>query len=210
MLTDHIYCFYWELGNKNEPPLIEYWKERWQREGWTPIVLGPNDAKKDSRFQALCDKHDHVPFLPGHRDYGKANFCRWAAFAQINGAVCDYDVIPVKPFPPQDFGGFIAGTPTGAPGFVVGTSANFSNIVDEIINYVPSQEDAFNGVPHVCDMSILMRGKQRYDKLMDLIAGCLSPGTGQPLAHFDNTYLVPYDKVSRVDKIRALVESVYL
>lgn len=210
MLTKDIYAYYVEFGNRQEPPLIDFWIERWKREGWNPVILGDGDSQRDTRYNELSDKVDTFPMLPGQAKFGKANFMRWLAFSHIHGVVTDYDVFPLRTFPPADFGGFVCGDDCGGPGFIVGTGKDFSGVVETILSYNPQPDDTANGVAHVCDMRLLHKTAWRYDRLIHNITCYGVTGwESRPLVHFGNAYMKPYHKQSRVDQIRDVLQKIY-
>jgi hypothetical protein len=189
MITDTIYCYYVEMGKQGELDLVKLWEEMWQKQGWKTIVLGRNEVIKDPRWPQMVRKASEMPCVNG-LTFEEINFERWLAFASISGAVSDYDVLPIKPFPPRDFGGFFCGNPEGGPGFIVGSQANFSRIAEDILNYVPCAEDAYEGRPHVSDMLILQHSKARYDKVEINHAPHWHPAwRDYPLCHFTNARL---------------------
>lgn len=211
MLVKDIYCYYEELGNPNERPLVDYWVERWEKEGWTAHVSSLDDAKKDPRYETMVKVHSEHPHLPGHFEFGRCNYRRWLAWSSIPySAVADYDVFPLRPFPPTEYEGFVCGSGSYGPGFIVGTGADFSKVADGLIAYKRDEEfDQWEGIPHVCDMGVLMR-KTHYDKILNLT--CCYPlphWDAHPLGHFANHYLGPYDKISRVDKVKEILNKIY-
>ena len=50
-----IYTYYEDVGFKQQPELIELWKESWKRQGFDPIVLNREDAKKSPLYQKYYD-----------------------------------------------------------------------------------------------------------------------------------------------------------
>lgn len=214
MITDKIYCYYADVGCAGQTDLIEYWKERWEKEGWEPIVLGEADVEKDPRNNAMQGKIKTFPCLPGSRGFERANFERWLAFSHVDGCVADYDVFPMEPFPPIDFGGFVCGAGNGGPGFIVGTGADFSRIAEMILSYDVKPEDTWRGVPHLCDMRILHCNKHIYSRLLHNIL-CFGEDGWQkvPLCHFGNASLDHYTeffrRMTKTQAVRRLIKEHY-
>ena len=48
-----IYTYYQNLNDQYQDELIELWKISWSRQGYDPIVLNLEDAKKHSYFETL-------------------------------------------------------------------------------------------------------------------------------------------------------------
>lgn len=206
MITDTIYCSYVNIGKTGELDVIELWKTVWQRAGWKPVVLGIEDIEKDARTATMIQKARSMPCING-KLFETANFCRWLAFSQVNGALTDYDVFPIKPFPPKDFGGFVCGDASGGPGFIVGTKENFSKIAEDIMVYEPKPDDLTWGKPHVSDMIILHRTKARYDAILNIHRCYGTDGWKDvPLCHFGNAYLEPLNKVSKVEQVKRVLK----
>lgn len=98
-----VYTFYHPVPQlKPETALLDMWRESWDRNGWIPVVLGLEDAKKHPMYDAyragVSEKAKSVN--PG--DYDLMCWLRWLAFAQMGGGVMtDYDVIN-RSFKPED------------------------------------------------------------------------------------------------------------
>lgn len=213
-MNHRIYAYYTDVGCDGQLELIDLWKERWKREGWEPIILGEDDAKKDPRWEAMKEKAKNFPCRQGAKNFERANFERWLAFAQIDGAVTDYDVFPRVPFPPQEFRGFVCGDGCGGPGFIVGTKIDFSFTVDVILSYEVQSDDIWDSQPHICDMRVLQKNKGIYDRILHNIACFGEKGWEErPLVHFGNASLDAYtncfkDK-TKADAVRELIELHY-
>ena len=90
-----VYTFYHrvkQLGPADA--LIDMWKRSWKAQGWEPVVLGLDDAKKHPLYEAFVagikDKAKSVN--PG--DYDLMCWVRWLAFHGVGGGLMtDYDVI---------------------------------------------------------------------------------------------------------------------
>lgn len=209
MISDTIICFYREMAKPGELDVIALWKKRWAQEGWTPVVLDESVAQQDPRWSAMVKKAHDMPCING-AEFEQANFTRWLAFSALDGVVTDYDVFPLRSYPPKDFGGFVCGDPCGGPGFIVGTKADFSKIADDILAYVPKKEDVTWGKPHVSDMLILQKSKVRYAKILSNIQCYGTPGwEKKPLVHFGNHYMKPYTKLPKAEQIRRVLGRIY-
>lgn len=203
MITDRIYCFYTDWGAPGEKALVDFWVDRWKVQGWKPEVLSPTTMLNDARLPALTAKAKSFPCLNAQK-FQVANCTRWLAFATIDGAVADYDVLPIKPFPPADYGGFVCFDPCGGPGLIIGSKQNFSKIADDIMAYEPRSTDLTWNKPHVSDMIILQNTKARYDTILNQHRCYGVEGWRDvPLCHFGNAYLQPYGKVGRLAQIKA-------
>lgn len=209
MTVDTIHCFYLDLGWQQHAELVPYWETRWQREGWKTRVLTLDDAKSDPRYDQMLSKADAMPCV-NDRLFERANFIRWLAFSHVDGAVADYDVFPIKPFPPKSFDGFCHGDPSGGPGFIVGRSNNFCSIADDILAYAPKPADTTNGLPHVSDMVVLHHDPHlRYERCLHVVKGYLDPGWQQAsLVHFSNNSMLSIPG-SKLEKIQTIIKEEY-
>ena len=48
-----IYTYYENIGKEKQDKLIELWKISWSRQGYEPIVLNLQDAKRHSYFETF-------------------------------------------------------------------------------------------------------------------------------------------------------------
>lgn len=193
-MTDHIYSYYAEVGCAGQRELIALWLERWKKEGWTPIVLGEADTRKDPRYDAMQVKARNFPCLHGSKGFERCNFERWLAFSQIpqpSAVVADYDVFALCPCGPmEDDYGFICADGAGGPGFIIGSPSDFSKIADDILAYDVKPDDQWDGKPHFCDMRLLHKSKERYDEITHTLK-CygVNGWLDVPLVHFGNAYV---------------------
>lgn len=197
MIVNKIYSYYVNIGWATQAPVVDLWKEKWKAEGWEAIVLGETDARKDPRWDDLQRRVRELPCRPGAKGFERTCFERWLAFAQIDGpaAVADFDVFPIRHFPPQDFGKIpMCGDGAGGPGFVVGQPEDFSRIVDVILEYKADNDDDAEGNPHVSDMTVLRKRQGFIYRIAVYIITYGMPNFGTvPLAHYGNASL---DKIT--------------
>jgi hypothetical protein len=190
MIVNRIYSYFVDIGWTAQAAVAELWKERWRLEGWEPAILGQADAMKDPRWEAMKQKIESFPCVHGSRGFEAVNFERWLAFSQVEepAVVADFDVFPIRRFPPRDFGALpVSGDGAGGPGFIAGRREDFSKIVDTILAYVPEPDDEWQGQPHLCDMRVL---RKRQPTLYRIAVLCITygfPNFGTvPLAHYSN------------------------
>jgi hypothetical protein len=108
----NIICFYEPLivckkvteFSKNSLELIKLWKKSWSDNGWNPIVLSLEDAKRHPRYKEI-DLTDYSSNLYKHSingsDYLELCYSRWFAYGCYEGFWSDYDVINYG-FTPED------------------------------------------------------------------------------------------------------------
>jgi len=96
-----IYTYYEDINFKQQNELLDLWKISWEKMGFTPIVLGLEDARKSPRYEDFCKKMKFIfAKITGKKlsNYGLSCFVRWLAYANIEDKesrffVSDYDVI---------------------------------------------------------------------------------------------------------------------
>jgi hypothetical protein len=108
----NITCFYHPLilnskvteFSKDSLELIKLWEKSWSDNGWNPIVLSLEDAKRHPRYNEINLK-DYSSNLYKNSingpDYLELCYSRWFAYACHNGFWSDYDVINYG-FTPED------------------------------------------------------------------------------------------------------------
>jgi hypothetical protein len=108
----NITCFYQPLilnskiteFSKDSLELIKLWKKSWSDNGWNPIVVSLEDAKRHPRYNEI-DLKDYSSNLYKHSingpDYLELCYSRWFAYACNDGFWSDYDVINYG-FTPED------------------------------------------------------------------------------------------------------------
>ena len=193
MILDTIRCYYREIGTTGSLDLIKLWLDAWRREGWNAQVLTPAHASQGLMYKLLRAKFASLP-CNTNREFEWANFERWLAFAQYDGAVTDYDVFPVRQFPPmiiEEAALPVCGDPELGPGFIAGRKTHFNHIVSVILDYQTQPEDQWQGKPHICDMTLLRRrAKQIYGKVCPMVKLFGSPEwQAGPLVHYGNDAL---------------------
>lgn len=95
-----IYTYYHNIQFNNQQELIDLWKESWSKQGFDPIVLSMDDAKKHPYYEEFITKlkHTHIEITGKPiSDYGLSCYLRWLAYANQNEKnfflMSDYDVI---------------------------------------------------------------------------------------------------------------------
>jgi hypothetical protein len=82
--------------SKDSLELIKLWEKSWSDNGWDPVVLSLEDAKKHPRYKDI-DLANHSSNLYKHSvngsDYLELCYSRWFAYACHNGFWSDYDVM---------------------------------------------------------------------------------------------------------------------
>lgn len=204
MIIRDIYAFHMDIGDQRLNETVPLWSSIWKKHGWTPHLLGLKDASKHPDFERMWTNAENMPTV-NNRRFSTVNFLRWCAFARVNGAITDYDVLPRCSFPPREFSGFFNGDGDGGPGFLVGTCGDFEKIVKILISYSPQKDDQFNGQPHVSDMVIQRHHPELYKAREDLVRCYGVAGwTDVPLVHFGNSYLD--SQRSKVDQMQQILK----
>ena len=105
-----IYTYYQDINHSSQNELIDLWKISWSRQGYEPVVLNLEDAKKHSYFETLNTEMRRIFKEITNKeigDYGMSCWFRWLAYATQEDEkfyVSDYDYINInfKPCEPDD------------------------------------------------------------------------------------------------------------
>jgi hypothetical protein len=156
-----IYTYYHEifdsmLSNDHQKELIKVWKNNWASQGWHPVVLGLNDAKKNPKYKEYLDKFRLFP-TKNHVDYELACLLRWVAMEFIGeGFMCDYDVMNYG-FNGHREGDLMMYTKNVVPCVVYGTEGGFSRMLNLFMQFNGKGKD------HISDQSILVESVNSFD-----------------------------------------------
>lgn len=160
----NVYSYYAPVAGMETPvELIDLWRSEWERQGWNPIVLNEDDAKRHTDFESFEQSIRQLPTV-NSPDYERSCYMRHLAMAERGGLLTDYDVMP-RAFTPSDCIRVNAGReltmlePTRVPCAVVGTNSGFQSIVDFIKGYQLKPQDRYAGRLHVSDMEILRKSQ---------------------------------------------------
>jgi hypothetical protein len=100
-----IHTYHDNIGrDQSALPLVYFWKERWERQGWEAVILGRDDAQKHPQWAQLATAYDRLPTVNG-KPYEFACYVRWLAMEMAGGGwMTDSDVIPYdfKPRAPTE------------------------------------------------------------------------------------------------------------
>lgn len=175
----NITCFYEPLIHDNRPTkfsedcldLVKLWEKSWSKNGWTPIVLSLQDAKKHPRYDEINLKNyssNLYKYSINESKYLELCYSRWFAYGIYNGAWCDYDVMNYG-FRPEDITTLIKTEPVffdaiGACGFstIKGHNKIIEGFIeayqtDTIINNILLLEEKYQQPRDISDMHINRR-----------------------------------------------------
>ena len=94
-----IYTYYQDINHSSQNELIHLWKISWSRQGYEPIVLDLEDAKKHPYFETMNSEMRRIfAEITGRQitEYGMSCWFRWLAYAmqkEDSFYVSDYDAI---------------------------------------------------------------------------------------------------------------------
>lgn len=97
-----IFTYYQDINFSDQQELIDLWKVSWSRQGYEPIVLNLEHAKKHSFFETLNSEMRRIFKKITNKeisDYGMSCWFRWLAYATQNDEkfyVSDYDAININ------------------------------------------------------------------------------------------------------------------
>lgn len=131
-----IYTYYQTLNDnyfQTDPKLIELWKISWSRQGYEPIVLNLEDAKKHPYFETLNSEMRRIFKEITNKEieeYGMSCWFRWLAYAtqtEEKFYVSDYDAINVN-FPIKEPDDKLHLMDLDCPFFASGTPKQFEKL----------------------------------------------------------------------------------
>ena len=94
-----IYTYYQDINHSSQQELIDLWKISWSRQGYDPIVLNSEDAKKHFYYETLNSEMRRIFKEITNQEigkYGMSCWFRWLAYAtqkEEKFYVSDYDGI---------------------------------------------------------------------------------------------------------------------
>jgi hypothetical protein len=151
-----IYTYYQDINFSAQQELINLWKISWSRQGYEPIVLNLQDAKKHSYFETLNSEMSRISNKITNKEingYGMSCWFRWLAYATQADEkfyVSDYDAINVN-FPitePSDqlhlMDGECPFLASGKPMQFENLCKAFVNISNERIDILKQQADHYH------------------------------------------------------------------
>jgi len=128
-----IYTYYQNINHDKQPELIDLWKISWSRQGYEPIVLNLQDAKRHPYFDTLNTEMRRIFNEITNKeisDYGMRCWFRWLAYATQADEkfyVSDYDAINVN-FPITEPSNTLHLMDAHVPYFASGTPIQFENL----------------------------------------------------------------------------------
>jgi hypothetical protein len=128
-----IYTYYQNINHSSQNELIDLWKISWSRQGYEPIVLNLQDAKRHSYFETLNTEMRRIfKEITNNEiaDYGMSCWFRWLAYATQTDEkfyVSDYDAINVN-FPITEPSNQLHLMDNACPFLASGTPKQFENL----------------------------------------------------------------------------------
>jgi len=128
-----IYTYYQNINHSSQNELIDLWKISWSRQGYEPIVLSLEDAKRHPYFETLNSEMRRIfNEITGKQigEYGMSCWFRWLAYATQEDEkfyVSDYDAINVN-FPITEPSNQLHLMDNACPFLASGTPKQFENL----------------------------------------------------------------------------------
>ena len=169
-----IYTYYQNINHPSQNELIDLWKISWSRQGYDPIVLNLQDAKKHPYFNILNSEMRGIfNEITGKQitGYGMSCWFRWLAYTtqtEEKFYVSDYDAINVN-FPITEPNDKLHLMDNDCPFIASGTPIQFQNLCKAFVdisnerieilkhqtehyhdqeffqyNFMPQQNDSYN------------------------------------------------------------------
>ena len=134
-----IYTYYQNINHDKQPELIDLWKISWSRQGYEPIVLNLEDAKRHPYFDTLNTEMRRIFKEITNKeisDYGMSCWFRWLAYATQADEkfyVSDYDAINAN-FPITEPNDKLHLMDFDCPFLGSGTPTQFENLCKAFVN----------------------------------------------------------------------------
>ena len=134
-----IYTYYQDIDFSAQQELIDLWKISWSRQGYEPIVLNLEDAKKHSYYTEMSTQLQNLANEIAGKQisiYGMSCWFRWLAYANQTDEkfyVSDYDAINVN-FPITEPNDKLHLLDYDCPFLASGTSIQFENLCKAFVN----------------------------------------------------------------------------
>lgn len=128
-----IYTYYQDIDFSAQQELIDLWKTSWLRQGYEPIVLNLEDAKRHSYFNAFNTEIRRIHKKITNKEisvYGMSCWLRWLAYATQEDEkfyVSDYDAINLN-FPTTEPNAKLHFMDNDCPFLASGTPKQFENL----------------------------------------------------------------------------------
>jgi len=134
-----IYTYYQNINHSSQNKLIDLWKISWSRQGYLPIVLNLDDAKRHPYFDTLNREMPRIfKEITGRTitNYGMSCWFRWLAYAtqaEEKFYVSDYDAINNN-FPIKEPENTLHLMDSFCPFFASGNPKQFENLCKSFVN----------------------------------------------------------------------------
>jgi hypothetical protein len=179
-----------ELDEAEQHRQIEVWAASWRRYGWTPVVLGREQAwaakeEADAALAVFAARPNLNRPL-----YTAATYMRWFALRTVGGGLMtDYDVVNVG-LRPARMREAVAGRdcvcfcPCWVPAAVHATLAGCQRMIDILLAHKMTTRDLCCGQPHTSDMYIF--SQESPGPIAVLARELGDPDHGELLVHVSN------------------------
>lgn len=210
-----VYCYFENLDQRytdEHRSMINHWSRSWAKHGWSPEILGLEDAKRNPMFDEFDQRCRKLPTV-NSTEYELSCYRRWLAVATVGGGfMSDYDVINYgfKPRSPESdlviYEANVHGNSV-TPSVVGGTAFGFIQACLAFSTPEPSAiTSEARGEPHTSDMIIMQLFEQR--RLYNISPTVIQYGgegwESAPLVHYSNETTHNTDRAQCVMTARPL------
>jgi hypothetical protein len=175
----------------DQTPLLDVWRQSWERQGFECVVLGEEHAA-GHRWFADLDGWDFLALSVNAWPYAKACYRRWMAYAQVateDFRFCDYDVLNVslkpKDVPVARAAGLWLGDRDAVPCFGVANKPTIEGVIRLFRNAaLMRQAGKFCVQDDISDMNLI---RDFGDVTKRDLVSLHGDGRRRPLIHFSNS-----------------------
>lgn len=155
MKNKTIYTYFEDFSHDKESlVLLAEWRRNWTQYGWTPVVLGSEDAMKNPRYEEYVRRFSLYPTTNSPK-YELCCFLRWVAMEMKGGYHCDFDVMN-NGFKGEHLNGLTFYSKYLVPAMVWGEKADYTRMLQLFMDY------DYKGKKHVSDQSILVENVNTF------------------------------------------------
>ena len=149
--------------------LVNFWKDCWEKAGWTPVVLDRSHAEQHPQYSEYIELYKRLPSV-NPPNYELACYLRWLAMAVVGGGwMSDSDTIPYGFKPnahPENLDKLVIWSHGGhiCPCLVSGNSEHYT-LAAKVFSEWKGETDFINGKPHASDQNILGKVDKFYQNI---------------------------------------------
>lgn len=210
-----VYTYYENINFEYQNKVLEIWQKSWSKNGFDPVILNENDAKKSNLYEEYSNKIKQFPSV-NSQGFDYHCFMRYLAVTCVEQ---DNLIISTEPdvinyfLVPDDIHQMKKDYLTQysiVPTLHLGSKNDYIDFCKNIISHELKKEDNYFGKPHLSDQDFIARYNaiQRFYP-NNYIAEVFEDGyLEKPVVHFGTPYMSQkgfLPKYLYIEKIRPMI-----